>query len=161
MPRGWLASRHACARSSHASAAEGLLRSFGAQGLEEAKSFNTRLSRLRLLTDASAPSSPARLIQPLRLIHLKPTVLLTPAEVRLLHDPGLLTCPSRRLPVRYGHFDLPEQVHHLLRLMLLASSHMLSLSSVSLLHWHSSSRARQLPVFATCRQAGNTSQDRV
>ncbi len=48
-----------------------------------------------------------------------------------------------RLPVRYGHFDLQQQVDHLLRLVLFASSHMLSLSSVSLLHWHISSRALQ------------------
>ncbi len=47
----------------------------------------------------------------------------------------------RRLSICYGHFDLPQQIHDLLRLVLLASSHMLSLSSVSLIHWHISSRA--------------------
>jgi DNA polymerase III alpha subunit len=72
-----------------------------------------------------------------------PAVLLAPTKVRLLHDPGFLRCLYRRLPVRYCHFDLPQQVDHLLRLVLFASSHMLSLSSVSLLHWHISSRALQ------------------
>src|ERR1700710_838620 len=82
-----------------------------------------------------------KLLQSLRLVHLQPTVLLTPAEVRLLHNTGFLTRHSSRLPVRDRDLDLPQQIYHLLRLVLLASSHMLSLSSVSLRHWHISSRA--------------------
>src|SRR5271156_2006776 len=70
-----------------------------------------------------------KLLQPLRLVHLQPTVLLAPAEVRLLHDPSFLTRQSRRLAVRDRDLDLPQQIYHLLRLVLLASSHMLSLSS--------------------------------
>ena len=82
-----------------------------------------------------------QLLQPFRLVHLEPTVFLAPTEIRLLDDPSFLRGLRCRLPVRYGHFDLPQQIHHLLRLVLLASSHMLSLSSVSLIHWHISSRA--------------------
>jgi hypothetical protein len=54
---------------------------------------------------------------------------------------GFLTRQSSRLPVSDRDLDLPQQIHHLLRLVLLASSHMLSLSSVSLFHWRISSRA--------------------
>lgn len=60
-----------------------------------------------------------------------------------IHDPSFLTRLRCRLPVRHRHFDLPQQIHHLLRLVSLASSYTLSLSSVSLLHWHISSRALQ------------------
>jgi hypothetical protein len=51
-----------------------------------------------------------QLLQPLRLVHLQPAVFPAPTEVRLLRNPGLLTCQSRRLPVRYGHLDLPQQI---------------------------------------------------
>ena len=44
-------------------------------------------------------------------------------------------------PFAIRYLDLPQQIYHLLSLGLLASSHMLSFSSVSLLHWHISSRA--------------------
>jgi hypothetical protein len=67
-----------------------------------------------------------KLLQPLRLVHLQPTVLLTPTEVSLLHDTGFFTRQSSRLPVRYAHFDLPQQIYYLLRLALLPSSQMLS-----------------------------------
>jgi hypothetical protein len=40
-----------------------------------------------------------------------------------------------------GNKHTAEQICHLLRLVLLASSHRLSLSSVSLLHWYISNRA--------------------
>ena len=64
-----------------------------------------------------------QLFQPPRLIHLQPAVLLAPPVVGLLRDPGLLACLRRRLPVRDRHFNLPQQVHHLLRRMLLSSCH--------------------------------------
>ena len=70
-----------------------------------------------------------QLFQPLRLVYLQATVLLTPTEVRLLHDPGLLRRLRRRLAIRYRYFDLSQHIYHLLRLVLLAPSHMLSLSS--------------------------------
>src|SRR5271165_5233409 len=54
---------------------------------------------------------------------------LRPTEVGLLHDPCILACLRSRLPVRHCHFDLTQQIYHLLRLVLLTSSHMLSLSS--------------------------------
>ena len=98
-----------------------------------------------------------QLFQPLRLVHLQRAVLLKPAEVGLLHDPGFLTRQSCRLAVRYGDFDLPQKVHHLLRLVLLASSYMLSLSSVSIIHWHISSGAFHLP----CADYGSPSHGRL
>jgi len=47
-------------------------------------------------------------------------------EVRLLHDLRFLARLCRRLAVRHRHFDLPEQVHYLLRLIPLASCHLSS-----------------------------------
>ncbi len=41
----------------------------------------------------------------------------------------LSDCCRVRLAVRHCHFDLTQQIYHLLRLVLLASSHMLYLSS--------------------------------
>ena len=47
------------------------------------------------------------------------------------------------LGLRNCYFDQTEQVHNLLRLVPLSSSHALSMSSFSLLYWHNSSRALQ------------------
>ena len=135
-----------CAPSSHASAVHGLQRCVVAQGLEVSRGevlqhkvvqaqVRNQTLQLRVLL--------LQLLQPLRLVYLQPAVLLAPTEVRLLYDPGFLTCQSRRLPVCYGHFDLTQQIYHLLRLVFLSSSYKPSLSSVSFIHWHISSRALQ------------------
>src|SRR5882757_4582129 len=73
-----------CAPSSHASAAHESWRCVVAQGLEVSRGevFNTRLSRLRFATRRFSLEFSC---------YLQPTVLLTPAEVRLLHDTGFLT----------------------------------------------------------------------
>jgi hypothetical protein len=55
-----------------------------------------------------------KLLQPLRLVHLQPTVLTTPTVLRLLRDQRFLASLTRRLAVRYTHFHLPQQVHYLL-----------------------------------------------
>jgi hypothetical protein len=82
-------------------------------------------------------------LQAPRLVYLQTAVFLTPPEVGLLRNTGFLRCLRCRLAVCHGHFNLPQQIHYLLRLILLASSHRLSLSSVSRLHWNISSRALQ------------------
>jgi hypothetical protein len=65
---------------------------------------------------------------------------LVEKPVKRWQSPGISTNVDVRLsPIPVA--ALPQQIHHLLRLVLLASSHMLSLSSVSLIHWHISSRA--------------------
>src|SRR5581483_1511421 len=80
-------------------------------------------------------------LQPSSLIHLQATVFLAPTVVALFCDSGILASQRRRLPICYGYLDLTEQIHNLIRLVLLSSSHTLSLSSLSQLHWHNSSRA--------------------
>ena len=55
------------------------------------------------------------------LIHLQPALLLAPTEGRLLNDTGFshardVVCHSLR------YFDVPQQIYHLLRLVLLAFS---------------------------------------
>ena len=122
----------------------GLLRSVVAQGLEVSRGEVLQHKVIQAQVRYQALQLGVLLLQflqPLRLVHLQPTVLLAPTEVRLLNDTGFLTSQSSRLPVRDHYLNLPQQIYHLLRLVLLASSHMLSLSSVSLLHWHISSRA--------------------
>src|SRR5262249_5711764 len=54
--------------------------------------------------------------QPPRLVQLQPPVLLPPAVVRLLGDRGLLAGLRGALPIRDGHFDLPQERHDLLGL---------------------------------------------
>src|SRR5277367_3508002 len=59
-----------------------------------------------------------------RLIYLQAAVLLPPSEVGLLHDPCIFACLRSCLPVCHRHFDLPQQIHHLLWTMLLSSCHL-------------------------------------
>uniref|UniRef100_E6QKJ2 Uncharacterized protein n=1 Tax=mine drainage metagenome TaxID=410659 RepID=E6QKJ2_9ZZZZ len=62
-------------------------------------------------------------LQSLRLVHLQAAILLTPSVVRLLRDSGLPACYWVRLSVRYRHFDLPQNVHNLLRRVLPCITH--------------------------------------
>jgi hypothetical protein len=55
------------------------------------------------------------------LVHLQSTVLLAPTVVRLLYDLGFFARLRQRLAIRYSDLNLPQQVHDLLRCMLLAS----------------------------------------
>src|SRR5271170_2079838 len=65
-----------------------------------------------------------QLLQPPGLVHPQTAILFTPPELGLLHDSRFLTRLWRRLSVRHGYFDLPQQVHYLFRTMLLASRHL-------------------------------------
>ena len=62
-------------------------------------------------------------LQPLGLIHLQPAVLLASAVVGLLGNAGLTAGHRVRLSVRHRHFDLPQNVHNLLRRMLPCLAH--------------------------------------
>ncbi len=86
--------------------------SLRAQKFPEAKSFNTRLSRLRSDTRRfSLELSCSSFFSGFAWVHLQPTVLLTPAKVRLRQDTGFLTRQSSRLPVRNRCLNLPQQIH--------------------------------------------------
>jgi hypothetical protein len=50
-------------------------------------------------------------------------LLLAPPVERLFGDLRFLAAQRSRLPVRYRRFNLPQQVHHLLRYVLLPSRH--------------------------------------
>jgi len=64
-----------------------------------------------------------KLLEPSRLIHLQPAILLAPAVVRLLCNQSFFTCLGRCLPVRHSNFDLTKQAHYLFWRMLLSSCH--------------------------------------
>src|SRR5581483_991160 len=72
---------------------------------------------------------------------MQTTVFLPPTVVALFTHTGILAGQRRRLPVGHRDLNLAKQIHNLIRLVLLSSSHTLSLSSLSQLHWHNSSRA--------------------
>lgn len=63
------------------------------------------------------------ILQPPGLVDLQPAVLLALPVVRLVRDQRFLTSHCRRLFIRNRHFDLPQQVHHLLRTMLFPACH--------------------------------------
>src|SRR5277367_5873410 len=65
-----------------------------------------------------------QILQPPCLVHPQTAILFTPPEVGLLHDSRFLACLWRRLSVRHGYFDLPQQVHNLFCTILLASRHL-------------------------------------
>ena len=56
-------------------------------------------------------------LQPLRLAHLQPSLLLPPAIVRLHRDLSIPAGLRRGLPIGNLHFDLPQDVYYLLRLL--------------------------------------------
>src|SRR5262249_19511868 len=62
---------------------------------------------------------PLKLLQPLGLIEPQPAVLLAPAIIRLLCDPGLAAGLRRGLATGHRHFDLPQEADDLFRLVLL------------------------------------------
>ncbi len=53
-------------------------------------------------------------IQLFRLVRLKATIFLVPAEIRLLHDLRFFARLCCGLPVRHRYFDLSKQVYYLL-----------------------------------------------
>ena len=116
----------------------------GAYKFPEANSFNTRLSTLRfairhLSFRFSCSNSFSRFAWSIRNppYSLRQRKYVCCTITASLHAKGVV------FPFAAVTSILPQQFYHLLRLVLLASSHMLSLSSVSLLHWHISGRARQ------------------
>ena len=146
MPRGWLASGHAlrsvvpccCCASADAIRRRSGFRSFLRRS-PSTQDYPGEGSQ----PDARASSSPAP--TPSAASPGRPAAHRTScaSESTSTARSRLPYTQSRCLAVRHGYFDLPQQVPHLLRLVLLASSHTLSLSSVSLIHWHISSRALQ------------------
>src|SRR5258705_8217564 len=86
-------------------------------------SFNTSFSTLSLNTIRFSFAFSCSSSQPPSLVHLQSTVLLAPTVVRLLYDLGFLARLRQRLAIRYSNLNLPQQVHDLLRCMLLASRH--------------------------------------
>src|ERR1700758_4744339 len=91
-------------------------------------SFNTSLSRLSSATNRfSFAFSCSSSFNRFAWSTCRPPYSFAPAEVRLLHNLPFLARLRRRLPVRYRHFNLSQQVRYLLRLIPLASGHLSSL----------------------------------